>query len=95
MAARKTKRKRYSSRSGRGAVANRPAVQAMVSIDPAVVPKPVTDVITEKTYVTTEPEIEIRKPATLSQALTEPAMAVVKPKTKVPKEIETKTRRRA
>ena len=61
MAARKTKRKRYSSRSGRGAVANRPAVQAMVSIDPAVVPKPVTDVITEKTYVTTEPEIEIRE----------------------------------
>jgi len=59
------------------------------------VPKPVTDVITEKTYVTTEPEIEIRKPATLSQALTEPAVAVVKPKTKVRKEIETKTRRRA
>ena len=67
----------------------------MVSIDPAVVPEPVTDVITENTYITTEPEIEIRKPATLSQALTEPAIAVVKPKTKVRKEIEAKTRRRA
>jgi len=43
------------------------------------------------------PNLKLRsgKPATLSQALTEPAMAVVKPKTKVPKEIETKTRRRA
>jgi len=95
MGTRKTKRKRYSSRSGRAPVANRPALQSTVSIGPAVVPKPVTDVITEKTYVTTEPEIEIRKPATLSQALTEPAVAVVKPKTKVRKEIETKTRRRA
>src|SRR5215469_10660098 len=27
------------------------------------------EVITEKTYVTTEPEVEIRKPATLAQAL--------------------------
>jgi hypothetical protein len=46
-------------------------------------PKPVTDVVTEKTYITTEPEVEIRKPATLAQALTEPAIEVVKPKTKV------------
>jgi len=34
------------------------------------VPEPVTDVVTEKTYTTTEPEVEIRKPATLAQALT-------------------------
>jgi len=66
----------------------------VVSIDGAVVPRPVTDVVTEKTYITTEPEIEIRKPATLAQALTEPAVAVVKPKTKVRKEIA-KTRRGA
>jgi len=32
---------------------------------------------------TTEPEIEIRKPATLAQALAEPAIAVVKNKTRV------------
>jgi hypothetical protein len=66
----------------------------VVTIDRAVVPEPVTDVVTEKTYITTEPEIEIRKPATLSQALTEPAVAVVKPKTRVRREI-LKTRRRA
>jgi len=45
------------------------------------------DVITEKTYVTTEPEIEIRKPATLAQALTEPAVAVVKPRSRVRKQV--------
>jgi hypothetical protein len=67
----------------------------VVSIDRAVVPEPVTDVVTENTYITTEPEIEIRKPATLAQALTDPAVAVVKPKTKVRKEIQAKTRRRA
>jgi hypothetical protein len=46
----------------------------VVSIDRAVVPEPVTEVVTEKTYITTEPEIEIRKPATLAQALTEPVL---------------------
>jgi hypothetical protein len=86
MTARKTKRKKSSSKSRTRLGANR---------DRAVVPEPVTDVVTEKTYITTEPEIEIRKPATLAQALTEPAIAVVKPKTKVRKEIQTKTLRRA
>jgi len=52
------------------------------------------DVVTEKTYVTTEPEVEIRKPATLAQALTEPAVAVVKPKRMVRKEVA-RTRRSA
>ena len=84
MAAGKTKRKKSSSKR-----------QTVVSIDRAVLPQPVTDVVTEKTYITTEPEVEIRKPATLAQALTEPAVAVVKPKTRVRKEIQTKTRRRA
>ena len=46
-------------------------------------PEPVTEVVTERTYITTEPEVEIRKPATLAQALTEPEVAVLKPKTKV------------
>jgi len=67
----------------------------VVSIDRAVVVEPLTEVVTEKTYITTEPEIEIRKPATLAQALTEPGVAVVKPKTKVRKEIQVQTRRRA
>jgi hypothetical protein len=38
--------------------------------------------VTETTQFTTEPKIEVRKPATLAQALTEPATAVVKPETK-------------
>jgi hypothetical protein len=59
------------------------------------VPEPTTDVTTEKTYVTTEPEVEIRKPATLAQSLTEPSVAVLKPKTKVRKEVVARTRRSA
>jgi hypothetical protein len=47
------------------------------------VPRPTTDVVTEKKVITTEPVVEIRKPATLAQALTEPAVAVVKNKTRV------------
>lgn len=59
------------------------------------VPKPTTEVLTEKTYVTTEPEVEIRKPGTLAQALTEPAVAVVKSKSRVRKEVVSRTRRPA
>jgi hypothetical protein len=47
------------------------------------VPQPTTNVVTEKKVITTEPQIEIRRPATLAQALTEPAIAVVKNKTRV------------
>lgn len=46
-------------------------------------PEPATEVVTERTYITTKPELEFRKPATLAQALTEPEVAVLKPKTKV------------
>jgi hypothetical protein len=59
------------------------------------VPKPTTEVVTEKAYVTTEPEVEIRKPGTLAQALTEPAVAVVKQKSKMRKEVVSRTRRSA
>jgi len=55
-------------------------------------PEPATEVVTERTYVTTKPELEIRKPATLAQALTEPEVAVLKPKTKVVR-IRSKPRR--
>jgi hypothetical protein len=53
------------------------------SVRPLDVPNSTTDVVTEKKVITTEPEIEIRKPATLAQALTEPAVAVIKNKTRV------------
>jgi hypothetical protein len=59
------------------------------------VPKRTTDIITEKTYVTTEPEVEIRRPATLAQALTEPVVAIVKPKSKVRKQVTSRIRRSA
>jgi hypothetical protein len=59
------------------------------------VPKPVTEVVTEKRYITTEPEVEIRKAGTLAQALTEPATVVVKPKRKVRKVIGREARRAA
>ena len=95
MAARKAKRQKVSSKARkarRRSGANRPAVSEVVRMGTAVVPEPVTDIITEKTHITTEPQVEIRRPATLAQALTEPVVAVVKPKTKVRKEIH---RRRA
>ena len=46
-------------------------------------PAPVVDVVTTETELKTEPKVEVRRAATLAQALTEPAVAVVKPETKV------------
>jgi hypothetical protein len=94
-----TQKRRKKSRS-RGRVTKRAArsVPVAISGDVAIevpVPKSTTDVVTEKTYVTTEPQVEIRKPATLAQALTEPAVAVVKPKSTVRKEVVARTRRSA
>jgi hypothetical protein len=37
----------------------------------------------EKTQFVTEPTVEVRRAGTLAQALTEPAVAVVKPQTRV------------
>lgn len=95
MSARKKPRK---SRSRRRTIKVSRVVPVAITGDLAVevpVPKPTTEVVTEKTYVTTEPEVEIRKPATLAQALTEPATAVVKPKSRVRKEVVARTRRSA
>jgi hypothetical protein len=39
-------------------------------------------IVTETRRITTEPKVEIRKPATLAQALTEREVAVVKAETK-------------
>jgi hypothetical protein len=97
MSSQKSKVKKSRSHRRKGVATSR-AVRVAISPDLAVevpVPKPTTDVITEKTYVTTEPEVEIRKPATLAQALTEPAVAVVKPKSRVRKEVVARTRRAA
>ena len=94
------KNKPSKSRSRRGKPKGRAVRSVPVVITRNVgvevpVPEPTTDVITEKTYVTTEPEVEIRKPATLAQALTEPAVAVVKPKSRVHKKVVARNRRPA
>ena len=56
----------------------------------AVKAKPTTEVVNEKKVITTEPEIEIRRPATLAQALTEPAVAVVKSRKRVKRTTHTR-----
>jgi hypothetical protein len=93
------KHKKSGSRRPASKSATQPgSVPVVISDDLAVevsVPKPTTDIVTENTYVTTEPEVEIRKPATLAQALTEPAIAVVKPKSTVRKEVVERRRRSA
>jgi hypothetical protein len=61
----------------RTSVVEKPVVVALAAA------APVADEITEQTVIRTEPEVEVRKPATLAQALTERAEVVVKPKTRV------------
>lgn len=94
-----TQKKHKKSHSRRAADKSTAGSVPLVISPEATVEVPVaeatTDVVTEKTYVTTQPVVEIRKPATLAQALTEPAVAVVKPKSTVRKEIVKRTRRRA
>ncbi len=51
-------------------------------------------VVEEQSRFITKPKVEIRKAGTLAQALTEPAVAVVKPETKVVR-VRTMRRRRA
>jgi hypothetical protein len=46
-------------------------------------PPPKVDTIVTETDIVTQPKVEVRRPATLSQALTEPAEIVVKPETKI------------
>jgi len=52
-------------------------------------------VLNETARITTEPVAEIRRPATLAQALTEPAVALVKPQRKVTRVVRTRVRRAA
>jgi hypothetical protein len=44
-------------------------------------PEPTVDTVVTETDFVTEPKVEIRRPATLAQALTEPATVVMKPET--------------
>ena len=58
-------------------------------------PKRTVDHIVTETDVISEPEVEIRKPATLAQALTERAEVVVKPKKRVVTRVVERTRKAA
>jgi hypothetical protein len=78
--------RQHAKKSRRRTTKTTRRLPAVIAVD-VPVPERRMDVITEKTYVTTEPEVEIRKPATLAQALTEPAVAVVKPKSTVRKQV--------
>jgi hypothetical protein len=86
MPARRSKSKKKSKSASRNSAPHR-SVEVETATGETVSLEPVTDVVTEQTEVTTEPEVEIRKPATLAQALTEPATAVVKPNTKVRRKV--------
>ncbi|HUR36691.1 MAG TPA: hypothetical protein VM009_02665 [Terriglobales bacterium] len=72
---RKSSRKDAAKKSSKTTVRKKTTVVRM--------PKPVTEVVTEQRVITTKPEVEIRRPATLAHALTQPPVAVVKPKTTV------------
>jgi hypothetical protein len=91
MAKKKNQRGKVRGQLGQPRLVRSAAPRSVKVVDVRV-PEPATEVVTERTYITTEPEVEIRKPATLAQALTEPAVAVMKPKTKVVR-IRSKPRR--
>jgi hypothetical protein len=60
-----------------------------------VEPAPVVDHVVTETDVVTRPKVEVRRAATLAQALTEPAEVVVKPETKVVRRVVKSDRKRA
>ena len=91
MAKKKNQRGKVRGQLGQPRLVRSAAPRSVKPVD-AQEPEPATEVVTERTYITTKPELEIRKPATLAQALTEPAVAVLKPKTKVVR-IRSKPRR--
>ncbi|HUS19541.1 MAG TPA: hypothetical protein VMZ25_07810 [Terriglobales bacterium] len=89
---RKSNKKSSSRKANTNRTRSTDATETTVTRTIVAKPKPVTNVITEEREITTEPEVEIRRPATLSQALTQPPIAVVKPKTTVRK-VQRSTRR--
>jgi hypothetical protein len=91
MANRKNQRAKVRGQLGQPRLVRNVAPRSVKPVDVREL-EPATEVMTERTYITTKPELEIRKPATLAQALTEPEVAVLKPKTKVTR-IRSKPRR--
>jgi hypothetical protein len=91
MANRKNQRAKVRGQLGQPRLVRNVAPRSVKPVDVREL-EPATEVVTERTYITTKPELEIRKPATLAQALTEPEVAVLKPKTKVTR-IRSKPRR--
>jgi hypothetical protein len=91
MAKRKNQRAKVRGQLGQPRLVRNVAPRSVKPVDVREL-EPATEVVTERTYITTKPELEIRKPATLAQALTEPEVAVLKPKTKVTR-IRSKPRR--
>jgi hypothetical protein len=74
MAAKKKSKSRAKSRTAEVVTRKR-----VTRLRPA---KPTVETVTTETDIITRPRVEIRRAATLSQALTEPAVAVVKPERK-------------
>jgi hypothetical protein len=91
MANRKNQRAKVRGQLGQPRLVRNVAPRSVKPVDVREL-EPATEVVTERTYITTKPELEIRKPSTLAQALTEPEVAVLKPKTKVTR-IRSKPRR--
>ena len=91
MAKRKNQRAKVRGQLGQPRLVRNVAPRSVKPVDVREL-EPATEVVTERTYITTKPELEIRKPATLAQALTEPEVAVLKPKTKVTR-VRSKPRR--
>ena len=91
MAKRKNQRAKVRGQLGQPRLVRNVAPRSVKPVDVREL-EPATEVVTERTYITTKPEVEIRKPATLAQALTEPEVAVLKPKTKVTR-VRSKPRR--
>jgi hypothetical protein len=78
----RNKKRRNTGAARRRLVSHTTTVEKPVAVA-VETSRPVIDEISEQTVLRTEPDVEVRKPATLAQALTERAEIVVKPKTRI------------
>ncbi len=85
-------RRSKSTQSGVSSGPKKKVIQRKSVVADSVLVQPVKDIVTTETEVTTVPEVEIRRPATLAQALTQPPVAVVKPKSKVRRKVVSRKR---
>ena len=67
MAKRKNQRAKVRGQLGQPRLVRNVAPRSVKPVDVREL-EPATEVVTERTYITTKPELEIRKPATLAQA---------------------------